>query len=83
MKEIALIVGIFTAIIQLTAGIGLLVYTAEVTSEFNDRYDNIKNGDTNALVDFIENRANDLVNMTIEEVQDILIDSAIKDLSNN
>ena len=83
MKEIALILSFFVAMIQLIAGLQVVMYTAEVTTEFRDSYDDVKNGDTDALTDFVENRAEDLKDIAIDEAQDAIIDSTINDLSND
>ena len=81
MKELAIIVGVFVGMMELFASLGAFMYTVDITSEFYDKYDDIKNGDTDALVDFVENRANDLVNMTIDETKDIMIDTVVDGLS--
>jgi len=80
MKEIALIIGLFTAMMQITAGIGLVMYTVDVTAEFRDSYDDIKNGDTEALKDFIENRAEDLVDIAVDEAQNAIVDTAVEEI---
>ena len=80
MKELIMIIAVFKAMIVLTAYMGVFFYTVDVTDEFYDKYEDIKNGDTEALNEFIENRANELVNMTIDEVQDMSRDILIDDI---
>ena len=81
MKELIMIIAVFKAMIILTAYVGVFCYTVDLTNEFYDKYDDIKNGDTEALTDFMENRVDDLVNMTIDEIkdtpQDIIIDEIL------
>ncbi|HEC92736.1 MAG TPA: hypothetical protein ENI51_07075 [Candidatus Atribacteria bacterium] len=71
--------GPLIALMELIAFIGILIYTMNLTAEFNEKYEDIKNGDTDALTDFIENRADDLVEIAINEVEDALI-GAIGDI---
>jgi hypothetical protein len=73
------IIEFFVAIFQLIAGLGVASVVSDLTADFNNYHNKIKEDPyPKHLNDYFEDLAEDLVNLTIDEVEgtieDILLD---------